>query len=98
MVVPTRIADQVLNTQQKYQLLPAPPEAQNATLDSTRVGPPVPAPGFLTPTPLPPLPPRPNQLVQVQPHFQHPQLQLAGAAIPPGATILLPAAANPFQM
>ena len=95
VVVPTRIADQVLNTQQKYQLLPAPPEAQAATLDS-RVGPvPTCMPGFLTPTPLPP---RPQQLVQVQPHFHHPQLQLAGPAIPPGAAILLPAAATPYPM
>ena len=88
VVVPTRIADQVLNTQQKYQLLPAPPEAQTATLDARAV------PNFMAPTPLPP--PRPQQVVQVQPHFHHPHLQLAGPAIPPGAAILLPASA--YQM
>ena len=104
VVVPTRIADQVLNnTQQKYQLLPAPPEAQTATMDSrvglgpvsvhqaatldSRVGT---MPGFITPNPFPP---RPQQVVQVQPHFHHPQLQLAGPGIPPGSAILLPAAA-----
>ena len=103
VVVPTRIADQVLhNTQQKYQLLPAPPEAQAATLDGARVGPPMPVPGFITPAPLPP-PPRPQQVVQVQPQFQHAQVQLAaGQPLPPGAAILLPAAAaaaaTPFPM
>ena len=99
VVVPTRIADQVLhNTQQKYQLLPAPPEAQAATLDAPR---PI-QPGFITPAPLPP-PPRPQQqVVQVQPQFQHAQVQLAaGQPLPPGAAILLPAAAaaaTPFPM
>ena len=103
VVVPTRIADQVLNTQQKYQLLPAPPEAQAATMDGARVGPPMPVqPGFITPAPLPP-PPRPQQqVVQVQPQFQHAQVQLAaGQPLPPGAAILLPAAATaatPFPM
>ena len=29
VVVPTRIAEQVINAQHKYQLIPAPPEAQN---------------------------------------------------------------------
>ena len=109
VVVPTRIADQVLNnTQQKYQLLPAPSEAQTATLESrvglgpmsvpqtatqdSRVGS---MPGFITPTHLPL---RPHQVVQVQPHFHHPHLQLAGPGMPPGAAILLPAAATTYQM